>query len=229
MKASDIMVSNVITTAPDADVAAVAKILLAKHISALPVVDADGKLVGIVSEGDLLRRAETGTEHERSWWLRLLMGRESLAVEYVREHARKVADVMTRNVITAEPDTPVGTIAGLLERNRIKRVPILADGKLVGIVSRANLLQALASMGDRTENRPVADADLRRNLMARLSAEPWVRTSMLNVTVTDGLVDLWGIVDSAAEKQALRVAVEVTPGVKTVNDNIIVRPVATGS
>lgn len=229
MNAADIMVSNVITVTPDADVAEVAKLLLAKHISALPVVDAAGKLVGIVGEGDLLRRAETGTGHERAWWLRLLMGRESLAGEYVREHSRKVSDVMTRHVISAAPDTPVGAVAGLLERNRIKRVPIVADGKVVGIVSRANLIQALAALGDRAADLPVADTELRHTLMRRLGAEPWARTSMVNITVADGRVDLWGIVDSEAEKQALRVAVEVTPAVRAVNDNVIIRPIASGS
>jgi CBS domain-containing protein len=229
MKASDIMVADVITVGPDNTVQDVAEILLARRISGLPVIDPHGRLVGLVSEGDLLRRAEAGTEHERSWWLRLLMGRESLAAEYVREHSRKVADVMTRHIIAADPDTPVGAIAALLERNRIKRVPILDDGKVVGIVSRANLLQALAAMGDRATAQPVADSQLRQNLMERLNAEPWVRASMINITVTNGQVDLWGIVDSQAEKQALRVAVEVTPGVRAVNDNVIVRPVAAGT
>jgi osmotically-inducible protein OsmY len=137
---------------------------------------------------------------------------------------------MTSPVISASPDTPVSEIAALLERNRIKRVPIMEDGKLAGIVSRANLLQALASLRKQIAiEKPVADAELREKVMARLKAEPWVRTSLVNVTVADGTVDLWGIVDSTAEKQALRVAVEVTPGVRAVNDNVIVRPVATGT
>lgn len=230
MKASDIMVSDVITVSPDANIQDVAQILLEHRISGVPVVDASGKLVGIVSEGDLLRRAEAGTGHERSWWLKLLMGREVLAAEYVKEHSRKVADVMTREVITAAPSAPVAEIARLLERNRIKRVPIVRDGALVGIVSRANLLQGLASMRrEIAVEKPVADAELREKVLDRLKAEPWVRTSLVNVTVSDGTVDLWGIVDSASEKQALRVAVEVTPGVRAVNDNVIVRPVASGS
>ncbi len=204
MKASDIMVTDVITVRPDSCVQDVAELLLKHRISALPVLDANGRLVGIVSEGDLLRRAEAGTGHERSWWLRLLMGREVLAVEFVKEHSRKVADVMTRQVVSAAPDTPVGEIAALLERNRIKRVPIMQNGKLVGIVSRANLLQALASM--RKEilgEKPIADTELRQQVISRLKAEPWVRTSLVNVTVSEGTVDLWGIVDSTAEKQAL--------------------------
>jgi CBS domain-containing protein len=226
MKASDIMVSQVITVQPDSNVQEVAELLLKHRISAAPVVDAKGRLVGIVSEGDLLRRAEAGTERERSWWLRLLMGREILAAEFVKEHSRKVADVMTKDVITVAPDTPVSEIATTLESNRIKRVPIIDKGKLVGIVSRANLLQALASMRKEIAvEKPMADAELREKIMASLRAEPWVRPSLINVTVSDGTVDLWGVVDSHAEKQALRVAVEVTPGVRAVNDNVIVRPV----
>jgi CBS domain-containing protein len=230
MKASDVMVTNVITVTPDRTVMEVAEILLSNRISALPVVDTTGTLIGVVSEGDLIRRAEAGTEHARSWWLRLLMGREALANEYVREHSRNVADVMTRRVITASPDTPVAEIAGILERNGIKRVPIVRDGKVVGIVSRANLLQALASLGKQISvEKPLSDAGLREKVISRLRAEPWARTSLLNVTVQDGTVDLWGVVDSAAEKKAMRVAAEVTPGVRAINDNLIVRTFATGS
>jgi CBS-domain-containing membrane protein len=145
MNASDVMVTGVITVNPNSKVGEVAELLLAHRISAMPVIDDAGKLVGMVSEGDLLRRSEAETGHERAWWLRLLMGRENLAAEYVREHGRKVADVMTRGVISAEPDTPVADIATLLERHRIKRVPIVQNGKVVGIVSRANLIQALAT------------------------------------------------------------------------------------
>lgn len=226
MKASDIMVTQVITVRPETNVQEVAELLLKNRISAAPVVDANGRLIGIVSEGDLLRRAESGTERERSWWLRLLMGREILAAEFVKEHSRKVADVMTKDIITATPSTPVSEIATLLESNRIKRVPIVDGSKLVGIVSRANLLQALASMRKEiTVEQPVADTELRDKIMLRLRAEPWVRPSLINVTVSNGTVDLWGVVDSSSEKQALRVAVEVTPGVRAVNDNVIVRPV----
>jgi CBS domain-containing protein len=137
MKASDVMVTEVITVKPDSDVAEVAAVLLANRISAAPVVDDAGTLVGMISEGDLLRRGETGTGHDRSWWLRLLMGREILAAEFLKEHSRKVADLMTRQIVSAEPDMSVAEIATLLERHGIKRVPIVQNGKVVGIVSRA--------------------------------------------------------------------------------------------
>ena len=227
MKASDIMIADVATVGPDNSIQDVAEILLAKRISGLPVINARGKLVGIVSEGDLLRRAESGTEHTRSWWLKLLMGRETLAAEFVKEHARRVRDVMTRDVITVSPDTSVTEIAGLLERNRIKRVPVVQDGKLVGIVSRANLVQALAGLRKEIAvEKPMTNSELRDTVLSRLRAEPWAKTGLINVTVNSGTVDLWGIVDSEAEKQALRVAIEVTPGVRDVTNNVIVRPIA---
>jgi len=226
MKAAEIMVTNVITVTPGHSVHEVAEILLERRISGVPVLNAAGELVGIVSEGDLMRRADAGTGHRRSWWLRLLMGREGLAQEFVREHARKVADIMTHDVITASPETPVSDLAELLERNAIKRVPIVDGRKVVGIVSRANLLQALAALRKQISvERPVGDAALRDLVLARFNAEPWMRTSLINVTAHDGTVDLWGVVDTETEKKAIRVAAEVTPGVRSVNDSIIVRPV----
>lgn len=223
MKARDVMVSPVITTKPSASVREVAQILLTHHISAVPVVDDAGKPVGIVSEGDLMRRADLGTERHRSWWLAALFAEEeALAAEYVKQHSKKVADVMTKRLVTASPDAPLNEIAGLLERHSIKRVPIVANGVIVGIVSRANLIQALA--GDRKSlDVPVPDAALRDKLMAHLKAQPWAHTSLLNVTVNDGIVDIWGITRSEAEKQALRVAAETTPGVRAVNDNVIMQ------
>ena len=227
MKASDIMVSDVITVGPDSTIQEVAEILVNSRISGLPVLDEHGRLVGIVSEGDLLRRAESGTEHERSWWLKLLMDREKLAAEFIKEHGRRVRDVMTHDVITVSPETPAAEVAGLLERNRIKRVPVVEHGRVVGIISRANLVQALAGMRKTiAAERPVSDSELRETVLARLRAEPWAKTALINVTVNGGAVDLWGIVDSEAERQALRVAIEVTPGVRDVTNNVVVRPVA---
>ena len=135
MNAADVMVTNVITVGPDACLQDVAHLFLTNRISAAPVVSTDGKIVGIVSEGDLMRRAEAGTGRRRSWWLSLLTGREVLAAEYIKEHSRKVADVMTREVITAAPQTSLRDIANILEKNGIKRVPIVDGGKIIGIVS----------------------------------------------------------------------------------------------
>jgi len=228
MKAADVMVSNVITVGVNTSIGEVAAILLNNHISAAPVVDEKGDLVGIVSEGDLIRRPEIGTAKRHSWWLDLITNKWASATEYIKSHSRKVADVMTRDVITAKPDTPLGDIAAMLERNRIKRVPIVEGGKLVGLVSRANILQALASATKKLPSLTTAnDSELRKKVQSRLAAEPW-RPTMLTVTVQDGTVDLWGLVHSTEEKKAAQLATETTPGVRAVVNNIIVQRVGYG-
>jgi CBS domain-containing protein len=228
MKAADVMVSNVVTVGIKASIGEVAAILLNNHISAAPVVDEKGELVGIVSEGDLIRRPEIGTAKRHSWWLDLISNKWASATEYIKSHSRKVADVMTRDVITAKPDTPLGDIAAMLERNRIKRVPIVEGGKLVGLVSRANILQALASATKKLSSLATAnDSELRKKVQSRLAAEQW-RPTMLTVTVQDGTVDLWGLVHSVEEKKAAQLAAETTPGVRAVVNNIIVQRVGEG-
>jgi CBS domain-containing protein len=227
MKAADVMVSNVISVGSQASVQEVAEVLLRNRISGVPVIGRQGELAGIVSEGDLMRRPEAGTERRHSWWLDLLTSSQGLASDYIKSHSRKVVDVMTRSVITATPDTPVREIATLLEKHGIKRVPIVADGKVVGIVSRANLLQALAS----AKNMPPGttdDASIRAKIVSKLATEPWTKPSFMNFIVQDGTVDLWGIVDSQTEKKAVRVLVESTPGVRAVNDNLIIPSAMSG-
>ena len=224
MKAADVMVRTVITVHPDAVVGEVVDLLVANRISAVPVVDDKGKVVGVVSEGDLLRRAEAGTDLRRSHWLEWLVPSQTLAAEFVKSHSRRVSDIMTRRVISVSPETPLDEVATTLERNGIKRVPVIENGKLVGILSRANLVQALATIYKQSTTPAVDDAKLRDNIMAELESKTWAHPSLLNVTVKGGTVDLWGIVDSNAEKHAVRVAAEVTPGVKVVNDNVMVRP-----
>jgi CBS domain-containing protein len=227
MKAADVMVSNVISVGSQASVQEVADVLLRNRISGAPVIGPDGELIGIVSEGDLMRRPEAGTERRHSWWLGLLTSSQGLASDYIKSHSRKVVDVMTPRVITATPDTPLREIANLLEKHGIKRVPIVCDGKVVGIVSRANLLQALASV----KNMPPGttdDASIRAKLVSKLSNEPWTKPSLMNFIVHDGTVDLWGIVDSQTEKKAVRVLVESTPGVRAVNDNLIIPSAMSG-
>jgi CBS domain-containing protein len=224
MKAADLMTTNVVTIADDATAQDAAVLMLGNRISALPVLDRSGKLVGIVSEGDLMRRSELGTERERSWWLELLTANRNLASDYVKAHGRKVSEVMTRKLITAAPSTPINTIALLLEKHAIKRVPILDHGKLVGIVARANLLQALAGLKVEAPVRQAGkDAEIREEILARLSGAPW-RPWLFNVTVHDGVADLWGIANAAEAKNAAGVAAENAPGVASVNNHIIVRP-----
>jgi len=223
LKAADVMVSNVVTVTPESSVEEVAETLLDNRISAVLVVSKGGELVGIISEGDLIRRSEIDTERRRSRWLALLIGAQPLAAEYLKSHARRAADVMTRDIILSTPDTPLREIAALLEKNGIKRVPIVKNGQLVGIVSRANLVQALATA--RKEIKAAAatsDRMVREELLSRLRMEPWARTSRLNVIVHDGTVELWGTVRSRAEKQAIRLAAELSPGVRAVSDNLIV-------
>ena len=224
MHAIDIMTTEVISVAEDATVPAVARLLAERGISAVPVVDKDNRVIGMVSEGDLLHRAETGTERRRSWWLEMMASTNKLAEDYIKSHSGKVKDVMTRNVLSVAETTPVGDIALLLETNRIKRVPVVRDGKLVGIVSRANLVQALAMTIDEPPSGAAADdRDIREKLLAELKAQRWAEVSPANVTVKDGVVHLWSSYLSEQEKRALVVAAENTPGVRRVDDHM--RPV----
>jgi CBS domain-containing protein len=146
MKAEDVMTRDVISIAPDATVLQAARLMLQRHISGLPVVDKDGKLVGVLSEGDFLRRRETRTEHKRSRWLEFLMGPGRMAAEYSHSHGSKVAEVMTTEVQTVDELTALEDIVDLMERKRIKRVPVVCGGQLVGIVTRSNLMHAMVSM-----------------------------------------------------------------------------------
>jgi CBS-domain-containing membrane protein len=227
MKAADVMVANVVSTTPDASVQEVAALLIKHRISAVPVLTKDGELAGIVSEGDLMRRKETNTEHHRSWWMQLLLGRSPLAAEYIKAHSNKVSDVMTRDVVTATPDTPLRDVAALLEKHGIKRVPILRNGKLVGIVSRANLVQALATQTAPVQpSTEVDDLTIREEVMARLDGKAWTAFAPINVIVEDGVVHLWGTVDSETVKRAVWLAVEETSGVQAINDHLVVERVS---
>lgn len=226
MKARDVMGTCVISVGPDLLVQAVANTLVKNGISAVPVVDHAGKLLGIVSEGDLVRRAETHTEHRSAWWLDMLGSARKGAADFVKSHGRKAKDVMTTAVVTAEPETSLSDIADMMERHGIKRVPIMHDGQIIGIVSRANLVQALASGQTDLDVSP-SDEELREAVVAKLRGQRWGQ-SMINVLVQRGIVDLWGVVDSEDEKKAVRIAAEETPGVSAVNDNLRVYPIGSG-
>lgn len=224
MKAADIMTTQVVTANDESRIADVANLLLQNHISAVPVVDGSGKLVGIVSEGDLVRRAEIGTQSRHSWWLEMFSSPEALAREYIKEHGQRARDIMTKNVVTVGPDASLDVIANLLESHRIKRVPVVENDKLVGIVSRSNLVRALAAGAkDLLATGNPDDANIRERVISGLKSEPWC-PFMLNVVVHKGQVDLWGIVKNEDEKRAARIAAEVTPGVVAVQDKLVISP-----
>ncbi|HVH73361.1 MAG TPA: CBS domain-containing protein [Stellaceae bacterium] len=229
MRAMDVMTTKVFTVGPDTTVRELAALLCERAISGAPVVDADGRLVGIVSEGDLLHRAETGTERRtaarRSRWLDGVAV-EDLAREYAKAHGRRVRDIMTREVIAVEPETELAEIASLLESNRIKRVPVLRDGKLVGIVSRANLVRALAaSKKEASATAEKGDRDIRNRLLEELWSEGWARIWAADVIVRDHVVHLWSTSDqSEAERQALRIAAENIEGVSGVEEHVLPAP-----
>jgi CBS domain-containing protein len=219
MKAQDVMTRDVLTVEPDVDVGEAIKVLAEHDISALPVVDSAGNLVGILSEADLLGRAE-GNGHRHTWWVEALTPAGKLAAEFVKTHGRKVSEVMSREVISAGEDTPVSEIAALLERHRIKRVPIVADGKVVGVVSRSNLIQALASSKP-TDSKRQSDRAIRLELLDRLGQQMWTDFGSRNVIVEDGVVHFWGLVGSEAERQALVALAHEVPGVSAVTDEMI--------
>jgi CBS domain-containing protein len=220
MKASDVMTSPVITVGPETAVRHIAGLLFKHRISAVPVLEND-RLIGIVSEADLLHRHEIGTEgaaRSSSWWLQLFNSDRSLA-EYVKSHATRARDIMTKDVVSVSPDTPVAKIATLLEERGVQRVPVLQGERLVGIVSRSNLVQALAAKGHAMNAGDTGDGAIRTRLSAELERQPWWRQTASNVIVADGIVHYFGTVESEEQRQAARVAAESVPGVRAVEDH----------
>jgi len=223
MQARDVMVCGVISVGPDIPVQIAANAMVSNCVSALPVIDIYAKLVGIISEGDLIRRVEIGTERHPSGAGETPMPSDSLAKEFVRSRAKRVSDVMTREVITAQPETSLREIANMMERHSIKRVPIVENERVVGIVSRANLLQVLARVND--TDWVESDRVLHQRFVDSIKDQPWAGRPF-NIIVNDRCADLWGFVYSADEKTAVRVAAEATPGIESVADHLSIAPQA---
>ncbi|MFM0080674.1 CBS domain-containing protein [Paraburkholderia sediminicola] len=228
MRASDVMTSTVISVTPEMTVREVARVFVDNGISGAPVLDPDGRVVGMISEGDLLRRSEIGTEERtRTSWLDLWSASHE-ARDYIKTHAVKVRDVMTPGVVSVQPESPLGEVAGILETRRIKRVPVMKAGRLVGIVSRSNLVQALASVPDEpSTDVTLSDAEIRAMLMGELAGRKWSFAGR-NIVVTGGVVHLWGIFHSKEVVDAVRVAAQDIPGVKRVEDHTEPYPVMPG-
>jgi CBS domain-containing protein len=221
MKSGDVMTRHIISIKPDSSIVEAAQLMLTNRISGLPVLNGRGNLVGIVTEGDLLRRIETGTERRRPRWLEFFIGRGRLASEYVHTHGRKISEVMTIEPQTIVEDTPLEEIVTLMEQKRIKRLPVVRGNEVVGIVSRANLLHALASLAPETKGAVLGDANIRERVLAEIERPPWSPGRLINVIVRDGTVELWGTIFDEREREALRVAAENVPGVKHVKDHLI--------
>jgi len=227
MNVSDVMTPDVLSVRPDASVSAAAQLMLRKQISGLPVIDDLGNLVGIVTEGDFLRRAETDTGRRRPRWIEFLMGPGRLSDEYVRLSGRKVSDVMTHEVQQVPPDASLEQAVRLMERRNIKRLLVVDKGKVVGIVTRANLLHAVASFADEIAPSSAEDAAIRERLLGELKAQPWAPIAAIDITVRNGVVQLSGVITDERQRQALRVAAQNIPGVKNVQDNVVwVEPVS---
>jgi len=221
MRAADVMTVQPVSISPDASILEAIRVMLQRRFSGLPVVDTSGALVGIVTEGDLLRRTETGTQRKRPRWIEFLIGPGRLATEYVQTSGRKVREVMSQDVQAVTGDTPLEEIVRLMERHQIKRLPVVDSGKLVGIVTRANLLRALATLASETKAEANDDPSIRARIYAELEKQPWAPINTLDIVVRKGVVHLWGVLLDERQREALYVVVENTSGVKGIEDHLV--------
>ena len=227
MKAREIMTQRVISVGPDVTIYEAARLMLQNHISGLPVVNSAGALIGIVTEGDFLRRAETGTERKRQRWLQWILGPGRAAADYTHSHGRKVAEVMSDNPVAVSEDASVEEIVSLMESHRIKRIPVIRDARLVGIVSRANLVRAMLPLAKAARAPAQSDLDIRKSILAELQSQKWAPVALVDVNVNKGIVDLWGTILDERDRAALKVLCENVSGVKAVQDHLVwVEPVS---
>jgi CBS domain-containing protein len=219
MKVKDVMTRNVVSVKTNEPIVRAARLMLQNNISGLPVVNGEGDLVGMVTEGDFLRRSELGTQRRRPRWLEFIVGPGRLAEEYVMQSGKKVEEIMTAGPVTATLDESLEDVVELMERHHIKRLPVIESGRMVGIISRANLMHALASLARDTPAPTGDDSKIRDNIMAAIGNQKWA--PHVNVVVKNGVAELWGIITDERERQALIVATENVPGVEQVHDHLV--------
>ncbi len=220
MNTADIMTRNPVIVRSGARLAEVVHLMLEHHVSGIPVVADNGELVGIVTEGDLLRRAEVATDRRRPRWFELVLGPGRLAKDYVHVHSRKVEDVMARDVISVTPDALLSDAVTLMERHHVKRLPVVAGDVCVGIISRADLVRALGRVLDAADQLCCSDSEIREHLLREIGSSAWGKGTRITVTVERGVVHLDGVIFDERERNAFRVAAENTPGVKEVQDHL---------
>ncbi len=220
MIVDNVMTSPVISVEPSTPIAEAAKLMLAQRISGLPVVGRDGRLIGVVSEGDFLRRGELGTERKRPWWLEFLVSPGRIADEYVHTHGRRVEEVMSADVVTTRRDAPLEDVIETMGRRRIKRLPVVEGDKLVGIVTRSDVLRALAQTLPAAAPQAMDDAQIRAAILEELARQRW-GGGFIRVDVRNGAVELTGSTFDDRERMAARVIAENIPGVKSVTDQMV--------
>ena len=224
MRAHQIMTTKVHTVRPDTSVGDIARLMTAERISGVPVVGEDGRVIGIVSETDLMHRAETGTERKRKWWIALFLDKDMRARDYVKSHGLEAGDIMSRYVISVADNAKLSEVADILDTNNLKRAPVLKAGKLVGIITRGDLVRALAN-ADANRTTPAGDsATMQKTLLERIVKQTWVNPTYLNVLVGDQSVELWGFIGSEDQRKALLILVREVAGERRVDDHLAVGP-----
>ena len=226
MKAQDVMTKTVATVRQDTSIQEIAALMVEKHISGIPVLDDSGKVLGMVSQSDLLHRAEVGTERKHKWWFRILADNKDMAREYAKAHGLRAGDVMTRYVISVKADAELSDVAEILDNNRIKRAPVIEGDRLVGIITRGDLVRALSlsQLAKGASKTKVENGALHKSLQQRIRSQPWLGAdqSHINLAIKDGVVELWGFIETEDQHKALRVLVEETEGVTSIVDKMMV-------
>ncbi len=228
MIAADIMTRTIISVTPEATVAEAVQLMLDKGISGLFVIDTNNVLQGVITEADLLHRSELGTERQSSWWLRLFApGRD--AHDFTESHTRRVSDLMISDVISVDETTELPDVVRVMERNGVKRVGVTKNGELVGVITRSNLLRGLASVARTSAGASTDDRSIKASIETALAKQSWAPIARIDLTVVDGVVEIWGTITSEDERRAVCVIAENTPGVKKVTDHMMFMDLYSGT